>query len=48
MELILGIAIGLAAGVVAGVLIGRKNKKGVEKLLNDAKEEIAKLKAKIS
>lgn len=44
--MIIGIILGLVAGFVAGVLVGRKNKKGVETLLAQAKEELAKLQKK--
>jgi uncharacterized membrane-anchored protein YhcB (DUF1043 family) len=42
--MILGILIGGAVGFVAGILVGRKNKQGVEKLLEQAKAELAKVK----
>jgi hypothetical protein len=46
MGLIITVGVGVVA-FVAGVLVGRKNKKGVEKLYAQAKAEIDALKAKV-
>lgn len=42
--MILGIIIGLAVGFVAGILVGRKNRKGVESILDKSKEVAHKAK----
>ena len=44
--MIIGIILGLVVGFVTGILVGRKNKKGVELLLAQAKAELAKIQNK--
>lgn len=41
--MILGIAIGLVVGFVVGILVGRKNKKGVESVINHGKDKFNSL-----